>query len=99
MVLAGAELLLGKIASANHQRDVAERAWSRGIDALAVFGADSNDPDQLALQAELRQRLGQSGAAGPALARLEAMGYRDAEFVAWAGRRDARADLVGGAVR
>jgi tetratricopeptide (TPR) repeat protein len=94
MVLAGAQLLLGKIASARHERDVARQAWSRGIDALAVFGADSNDPDQLALQAELQQHLGR--AAGPVLARLDAMGYRDAEFVAWAGRRDARNDIAAG---
>jgi hypothetical protein len=99
MALAGAQLLLGKIETARNQRDAARQAWTQGVSALAVFGADSNDPDQLALQAELQQHLGRPGAAQPVLARLDAMGYRDAEFIAWAGQRSTRNELAGATVR
>lgn len=85
LAMANAQLLLGNLADARGQADAARVAWSRGLSALSVFGADSNDPDQLATQAQLLHALGRIDQAQPILARLDAMGYRDAEFMAWAG--------------
>lgn len=87
LAMANAQLLLGNVADARGQADAARVAWSRGLAALSVFGTDSNDPDQLATQAQLLHALGRTDQAQPILARLDAMGYRDAEFMAWAGGR------------
>jgi len=87
LAMANAQLLLGNIADARGQAGAARAAWSRGLSALSVFGVDSNDPDQLATQAQLLHALGRADEAQPLLTRLAAMGYRDAEFMAWTGTR------------
>jgi tetratricopeptide (TPR) repeat protein len=89
LAMADAQWLLGTLADARGQADAAKAAWSRGLAALSVFGADSNDPDQLATQAQLLHALGRHGEAQPLIDRLAAMGYRDAEFIAWADSRGA----------
>jgi tetratricopeptide (TPR) repeat protein len=87
LAMANAQWLLGTLADARGQVDAAKAAWSRGLSVLAVFGADSNDPDQLATQTQLLHALGRADEARPFLARLAAMGYRDSEFMAWAGHQ------------
>jgi hypothetical protein len=89
LAMANAQWLLGTLADARGQAEGAKAAWSRGLSALSVFGADSNDPDQLATQAQLLHALGRHGEAQPLIDRLAAMGYRDAEFIAWADSRGA----------
>jgi tetratricopeptide (TPR) repeat protein len=91
---ANALLLLGHLADTRGQHDTARQDWNDGLSALSVFGHDSNDPDHLATQAQLLQRLGRSGEARPILARLDAMGYRDSEFVAWAKGSGIRGEAV-----
>jgi len=97
LAMANAQWLLGTLADAREQAEGAKAAWSRGLSALSVFGADSNDPDQLATQAQLLHALGRADEARPILARLAAMGYRDAEFVAWAGPQGTGPDTVAAA--
>lgn len=57
--------------------------WSQGLDALRVVGGGSDDPKQLHAQAELLTLLGRGPDAQPVVARLDAMHYRDPEFVTW----------------
>jgi len=94
VAMANAQWLLGTLADARGQADAAKAAWSRGLSALSVFGSDSNDPDQLATQAQLLHAVGRADEAQPLMDRLTAMGYRDAEFLAWARPGGAGRDIV-----
>jgi hypothetical protein len=81
--VANALLLQGKLDLAAGEATSARKQWSRALDAMHVFGADSQDPDQLGTAAEVLTRLGRRGDAQPLIARLDAMHYRDPAFVAW----------------
>jgi tetratricopeptide (TPR) repeat protein len=81
--MARAQLLLGVIDASTGNAPRAAEAWAQGLEATRDFGADSRDPDQIAVQAELLHRLGRDPDAGRLVARLDAMGYRDREYMAW----------------
>jgi tetratricopeptide (TPR) repeat protein len=82
--MARAQLLLGVIDDSIGDSRRAATAWTDGLEAMRVFGADYRDPDQIAVQAELLHRLGRESDAGRLVARLDAMGYRDRDYMAWA---------------
>ena len=81
--VASADLLLGKLFAASADTADATAQWSRALDALRAFDNNSQEPDQLDVQAELLTRLGRESEAQPLIARLKTMHYRDPAFVAW----------------
>ncbi len=76
-------LLRGKLDLAAGNAASARTQWSQALDAMHVFGSNSQDPNQLNVEAEVLTRLGRHVDAQLLISRLDAMHYRDPAFLAW----------------
>lgn len=81
--LANTLLLQGKLDMAVGKATHARSRWLQALDAMQVFGSDSQDPNQLDAKAEILTLLGRASDAQRLISRLDAMHYRDPAFVAW----------------
>jgi len=79
---AQADVVLGLLAAQRRDAAIAQKNWSQARDLLRPALRAGEDPNFLAAYAEALLRLGQTDAAQPVLARLNAMGYRTPDFVA-----------------
>ena len=82
LLAAQTDLVLGQIAKERKNSAAAEQYWSQARDLILPATRSGDDPNFLAACAEALLRLGQTGAARPVVARLNAMGYRTPDFVA-----------------
>jgi len=82
LLAAQADLMLGQIATARKDSSAAMQYCSRARDLILPAIRSGADPNFLAVYAEALLRLNQAVAAGPVVARLNAMGYRTPDFIA-----------------
>jgi tetratricopeptide (TPR) repeat protein len=82
LLAAQAELVAGQIAAERRNSAAARQYWLRARDAVLPATRSGADPNFIAAWIEALLRLGETGAARPALVKLNAMGYRTPDFAA-----------------
>jgi hypothetical protein len=79
---AQADILLGAVAARRRDTATAQRDWTQARNLLQPVLHAGDDPNFVAAYAEALLSLSQTKAAQPAIAELDAMGFRTPDFVA-----------------